>query len=111
MRRHSRNGRLRRGVVKKSTLGAILIVVLGLAFIGIYKLVAPMLFERGRRAASDVKTSLTLRIGGDNYLGYFFLTSPQMRHEAARRGIAIDFQDDGAAYGKRLEKFAKGELD
>ena len=54
---------------------------------------------------------LTIRIGGDGYLGYWFITAPDTRREAARRGIAISFQDDGGAYAAGLQKFANREYD
>jgi hypothetical protein len=34
-----------------------------------------------------------------------------MRRDAARRGIAVAFQDDGGAYADRLRKFANHEYD
>ena len=54
---------------------------------------------------------MTVRIGGDDYLGYWFITSPEMRKQAAQRGIGVQFTDDGGAYAERLEKFAAGEYD
>ena len=52
-----------------------------------------------------------LSVWGDGYLGYWFITAPDTRREAARRGIAISFQDDGGAYAARLQKFANREYD
>lgn len=59
--------------------------------------------------AQDIST--TVRIGGDNYLGYWFITSPEMQKQLARQGIGVDFQNDGGAYADRLKKFADKELD
>jgi len=75
-------------------------------------LVRPMLFEKKQRSTSDATTSSeVIRIAGDGYLGYWFITSPDMRMQAPRRGLEIDFTDDGGAYAERLEKFANKEYD
>ena len=66
-----------------------------------------------RRVAqtSDATVSTTIRIGGDGYLGYWFLVAPDLRREVARRGIGIAFEDDGGAYADRVAKFAAGGYD
>ncbi|MEM7588143.1 MAG: phosphate ABC transporter substrate-binding/OmpA family protein [Acidobacteriota bacterium] len=98
--------------MKRSTLGALLLLVLGvIALIGAY-LLRDSFFEWNQRRSSDAKGSeITIRFGGDNYLGYWFITSPEMRKQAAQRGIGIQFEDDGGAYSDRLAKFAAGEYD
>ena len=97
--------------MKKSTLGALILVVLGVLAIGTWYLVKAWLFEKEQEATSDVTISATIRIGGDGYLGYWFITSPEMRKKASSRGMAIDFTDDKGAYAERLNKFAAGEYD
>src|SRR5919109_2286022 len=100
---------------KRSTVAAVLILLLG----GLTVLAAKFLwpyatqkYEAYKQAAtSDSRVSTTIRIGGDGYLGYWFITAPDTRREAARRGIAIAFQDDGGAYAARLQKFANREYD
>ncbi len=99
----------------RSALAAVLIVLLG----GLVVLAAKFLwpyaaqkYEAYKQAVtSDSRVSSTIRIGGDGYLGYWFITAPDTRREAARRGIAITFQDDGGAYAARLQKFANREYD
>ncbi|MHC4176395.1 MAG: OmpA family protein [Planctomycetota bacterium] len=88
--------------MKRSTVGALILVLLGAVAIGVWYLAKPWLREKGRR---------TIRIAGDGYLGYWFITSPEMRKRAASSGITIDFTDDGGAYAERLKKFADGEYD
>lgn len=88
-----------------------LILLVGLLGIGAYKLVSGWLFERGLTASSDSKVNATIRVGGDGYLGYFFMNSPEMKRQAAKRGLGIDFTDDKGAYADRLDKFAKGDYD
>ncbi len=100
---------------KRSTLAAVLILLLG----GLVVLAAKFLwpyatqkYEAYKQAVtSDSRVSTTIRIGGDGYLGYWFITAPDTRREAARRGIAMTFQDDGGAYAARLQKFANHEYD
>lgn len=85
--------------------------VLALIMVAIF-FIRPMLFEKKQRATSDAITSSeVIRIAGDGYLGYWFITSPEMRMHAPRRGLGIDFTDDGGAYAKRLQKFANKEYD
>jgi outer membrane protein OmpA-like peptidoglycan-associated protein len=97
--------------MKKSTTGAIVIVLLGAAFVGVWYFVKPLLEKHERLQASDARPTTTLRIGGDGYLGYWFLQSPLLQKEAAKLGITIDFTDDQGAYAERLAKFAQGEYE
>jgi outer membrane protein OmpA-like peptidoglycan-associated protein len=100
---------------KRSTVAAVLILLLGGLAILAAKFLWPYAtqkYEAYKQAAtSDSRVSATIRIGGDGYLGYWFITAPDTRREAARRGIAIAFQDDGGAYAGRLQKFANREYD
>ena len=98
--------------VKRSTIGALLLVFLGVAAVLGWHFLKPLVFDWSQRRTSDAPgAEVTVRIGGDNYLGYWFVTSPEMRKQAARRGIGIQYEDDGGAYGDRLQKFAAGEYD
>lgn len=93
--------------MRRATVGALLLVLLGAIGIGGWYYLAPWLFEAQRRQTSDTPQQMQeIRIGGDNYLGYWFLTSPEMRKQAARRGLIVQFTDDGGAYAERLSKFA-----
>jgi len=98
--------------MKKSTFGFFLIILIGLITILGWKYLMPILFEKHQFSSSDSANSMdTIKIGGDNYLGYWFVTSPEMRKSSARRGLRIDFTDDGGLYAERLEKFDKGDYD
>ncbi len=98
--------------IKRSTIGALLLLLLGAAGVLLFYFLQPRLFEWSQRRTSDAEgIDVTIRIGGDNYLGYWFVTSPEMRRQAARRGIGIQFEDDGGAYAERLQKFAAGDYD
>src|SRR5436190_7216122 len=87
------------------------VLLAGAVCIGAWKLLEP-----GRKQAEVIRTSssqnvTTIRIGGDSYIGYWFITSPEMKLQAQRRGLAIDFKDDKGAYAERLQKFANKEYD
>lgn len=98
--------------MKKSTVGFIIILLIGIAGILGWKYLKPILFEKSQLSTSDSAASLhTIHIGGDNYLGYWFITSPEMRKMAARKGLQIDFTDDEGAYAQRLTAFADGDYD
>ena len=98
--------------LKKSAVGFILIIVIGILGILAIKYIKPILFEKSQRSTSDAAGSLhTIRMGGDNYLGYWFITSPEMRKMAARKGLQMDFTDDGGAYADRLAAFDRGDYD
>ena len=66
--------------MKRSTIGAILLWILIIAGgYTIVKWVMPLAQSRAQLRTSDAKgkASITLRIGGDNYLGYWFINSPE----------------------------------
>jgi outer membrane protein OmpA-like peptidoglycan-associated protein len=102
-------------VNQRSLLAALLIILLGGLTILAAKFFWPYATQRyevyKQAVTSDSRVSITLRIGGDGYLGYWFITAPDTRREAARRGIAISFQDDGGTYAARLQKFANREYE
>lgn len=95
-----------------SLRGPLLILLTGVIVIIAVFFIRPMLFEKQQRATSDAAASSeVVRWAGDGYLGYWFIKSPEMRILGPRRGIELDFTDDGGAYAERLEKFAKKEYD
>lgn len=104
--------------MNRNVLAAVLILFLGILSIGVYKLIARWTFDRKQEeatvGASDAKNKLarlTIRGAGDSYLGYGFLTSPEMQQQAAARGLGLKYTNDGGDYAQRVEKFAKGEYD
>lgn len=95
-----------------SLKGPLLILLIGVFVIVAIFFIRPMLFEKQQRATSDAAASSeVIRWAGDGYLGYWFINSPEMRMLGPRRGIELDFTNDGGAYAERLEKFAKKEYD
>lgn len=98
--------------MKKSTLGALLLLIIGAGVVVLWKLALPLILQKEQIDSSDAANARgTVRIGGDNYLGYWFVTSPAMRKSASRDGISLKFNDDGGAYAERLKKFANGDYD
>ena len=98
--------------MKDSTKGAIFIVLFGALLIAVWFGFSSWKKSRQMTDTSDgVEVKTTVRIGGDGYLGYWFMTSPEMRRVAARRGMGVNFTDDKGSYSERLKKFAAGEYD
>ena len=101
--------------VRRQTAFAGVVLVLAaavtLAWYYLWPIASRHLEDRRVAETSDAQVSTTLRIGGDGYLGYWFLVAPDLRREAARRGVGIAFEDDGGAYADRVAKFAAGGYD
>ncbi len=97
--------------MKKTTLGFFLLLLIGASGILAWKYLAPIFFDRELLATSDAGEGVKLRICGDNYLGYWFINSPEMRKQASRKGINLSFEDDGGKYAQRLTRFNEGAYD
>lgn len=109
--------------MKAATKAALMIAVLGAVAVGALWLLLPMFREAEKKAqeeqaerqlyeTSDAQATTTIRVGGDGYLGYWFAsTAPEMRKLSLRRGIKVDFTDDGGASADRLAKFNRDEYD
>ena len=52
-----------------------------------------------------------IRIGLDNYLGYYPLRSKRMKREMLNKGYQLKFNDDQADYKTRAAMLADGRLD
>jgi outer membrane protein OmpA-like peptidoglycan-associated protein len=88
------------------------LLFLGVAVILALWLLMPYWTESKQRATSDAATTRgVLRIGVDNWIGYFPLCSPEMRRNLRSHGYTLQCIDDAANYPARVEKLARGELD
>lgn len=97
---------------RSTTIAVILFLLIIGAGYGFVNVVKPFFQKRQLLRTSDAQgISKILKIGGDNYLGYWFINSPEMQKQILRQGIRIDFKDDGGAYADRLKRFADKELD
>jgi outer membrane protein OmpA-like peptidoglycan-associated protein len=66
--------------------------------------------KRKKSSDSGIATH-TVRWAGDSYAGYAFIKSTEMRKRLARKGIVLNFSDDGGAYAERLKKLNDSEYD
>ncbi len=90
---------------------ALTIVVLGLVFIGAAKYGWPIWQERTQRATSDARdTKGKLRIGVDNWIGYFPLCSGEMQKRMRVAGYVLVCEDDKADYATRMQRLKDGTL-
>jgi outer membrane protein OmpA-like peptidoglycan-associated protein len=94
------------------TKGIIVFMLLGsIVVLGIY-FGTPWLDGIKRTKSSDSGgASHTVKWAGDSYAGYAFFRSTEMRKRLARKGIVLDFTDDGGAYSERLKKLNDSEYD
>jgi hypothetical protein len=98
--------------MRDSTKGAIFIVLFGSFLILVFMMFTFWKKERIMTDTSDgVAVKTTVRICGDGYLGYWFMTSAEMKRVAAKKAMGVNFTDDKGAYSERLKKFAAGEYD
>jgi outer membrane protein OmpA-like peptidoglycan-associated protein/ABC-type nitrate/sulfonate/bicarbonate transport system substrate-binding protein len=90
----------------------IAILLLGTIAILGYRFALPHLEDAFQRATSDAAaTRGKVRIGVDNWVGYFPLCSPEMTRRMRAEGYALRCEDDQADVPKRLERLAEGDFD
>jgi outer membrane protein OmpA-like peptidoglycan-associated protein len=90
----------------------IAILVLGTIAILGARFVLPFLGDRLQRSTSDAAaTHGALRIGMDNWVGYFPLCSPEMTRRLRDAGYALRCEDDQADYAKRFQRLKAGDID
>ncbi|MBI5210582.1 MAG: OmpA family protein [Elusimicrobia bacterium] len=93
-----------KGFVIFLTLGVVLLL-------GVYFL-KPRFLERRQVSTSDSKDmKRTIRIGVDNWAGYFPLCSPEMKKRMRGAKYLLQCNDDNADYPGRMKKMRKGELE
>ena len=98
--------------MKPAVKFALLVIVVGCLCVVGYKLLLPRLQNLEQLKTSDAdRSTVTLRIGGDDYAGYFFITARETKKALARQGLSVDFTNDGGAYAERLHKFAARDYD
>jgi outer membrane protein OmpA-like peptidoglycan-associated protein/ABC-type nitrate/sulfonate/bicarbonate transport system substrate-binding protein len=90
----------------------LLILILGLAVMVAARLALPLLRDSLQRETSDaVATKGTVRIGMDNWIGYFPLCSPQIQRRMREAGYLLKCQNDDADYEARFRRLASGDLE
>lgn len=63
----------------------------------------------GVSGASRIKD--TIKVAGDNYLGYWFIASREVKQRAGQKGYAVLWSNDNGNYSERLQKFREGTYD
>lgn len=88
-----------------------IILLGGLGIFG-YKFALPKLQDQWQRETSDAAAiNGKLRIGVDNWIGYFPLCSPEMIRRMRTQGFLLRCEDDKADYAARMKQFVEGQLD
>ena len=88
----------------------LLVVIVAGAFL--VKSYLPKWQDRTQKVTSDAKqTRGRIRIANDNFMGYFFIRSPELKKEMRRAGWILDVEDDAANYAQRMQKLADEEID
>lgn len=71
--------------------GPILLIILIAVVATAVVFLRPILFDRELRSTSNASTGTeTIRIGGNDYAGYWFLNCPEMRKQAPHKGFTVD---------------------
>ena len=88
-----------------------ILIVGALAILGA-KFILPLLGDRLQRSTSDAAaTHGVLRIGMDNWIGYFPICSPEMTRRMRDAGYALRCEDDQADYARRFRRLGAGDID
>ncbi|MBF0255978.1 MAG: nitrate ABC transporter substrate-binding protein, partial [Gammaproteobacteria bacterium] len=91
--------------------GVLIILVLGIAGILAARFILPQFQDQLQRSTSDAAgVKGQIRIGMDNWIGYFPLCSAEMSRRMRAQGYALNCEDDQADYAERYRRLAKGEL-
>jgi len=87
------------------------IILLGVIVVLSIKFLQPGWIEKQQKNTSDaINTKGTIRIGVDNWIGYFPLCSPKMEDKLRKLGYLLQCVDDQADYESRFQKLKDGDL-
>lgn len=101
-----------RSATHNAVNGAIIFLVAGLLVLGGAYVYRTMLQTERQIASSDAAAAKgRIRIGVDNFIGYFPLCSTELRDRLLAAGYGLDCVEDDADYRDRFERLADGELD
>ena len=96
---------------KHAKIVIVLIVLAGITLAG-SKYLLPIYANWQQQDTSDARgTRGTIRIGVDNWVGYFPLCSDENKRRMRRVGYLLSCDDDGADYGDRMSKLRTGDLE
>ena len=97
--------------MNKSVIGAVMIFVLVVIGAVTVKLLLPKFEESLQKETSDAtRTKGKITIAMDNWIGYFPLSSPEMKNLMRRSGYILMCEDDNADYDQRMARLKSGEI-
>jgi len=97
--------------MKTHTKLAFSIVVIGSLAILAYRFVLPMINNSNQVSSSDSRNLKgTIKIGVDNWIGYYPLCSKELKKRMRRSGYLLQCIDDQADYDSRIKSLKKGKL-
>ncbi len=89
----------------------LVILVVGVLGILAARFILPLFEDQLQRSTSDAAAVQgTLRIGVDNWIGYYPLCSAEMARRLRDQGYALVCEDDKADYASRFNRLQAGEL-
>jgi outer membrane protein OmpA-like peptidoglycan-associated protein/ABC-type nitrate/sulfonate/bicarbonate transport system substrate-binding protein len=98
--------------MKKHTIIAIIVVIVGILGIVVFRLILPSLEEQftyGTSDAKNLKGEFTIAL--DSWIGYFPFQSAVFKKLVREQGYKVIIIDDEANYPLRMERLKKGEID
>ncbi len=97
--------------MNKTVIGAVMIFVLVVIGAVTVKLLLPKFEESRQKETSDAtRTKGKITIAMDNWIGYFPLSSPEMKNLMRRSGYILLCEDDNADYDQRMARLKSGEI-
>ena len=98
--------------MSKLTMFILALIVLGVIGAVVFYFMASRAEKEGFESASDAsRFKGTIHVAGDDYIGYWPLTSLEFKRLLLQEGYAIEWTNDGGQYAQRHKKFAEGEYD
>lgn len=99
--------------MKKLAFILLALGILGLTAAVIFRFVFAQSWQEKRTVgvSEGLRIKDTIRVAGDNYLGYWFITSKEFKYRLGQRGYAISWSNDGGNYADRHQKFGEGKYD
>lgn len=98
--------------MQKRIIGALLLLTLASAVLVAVWMLLPRILDRRQTDTSDAaRVREKVRIGVDNWIGYFPLCSPEMKNSMRQAGYQLVCEDDSADYPERMRRLKEGDLD
>lgn len=96
----------------RKLIGFVLISLVGVvAFYFLSKILNKQKQDDDFKNSDASKIKNRIKIGLDNYIGYYPIRSKKMQQNMLKQGIELKFVDDNANYQQRIKKIANNELD